>query len=132
MTVDDRDLEAIEWQSISDDGTKYALLRGRRDRPGEAFTYAFEMPAGFWDPPHWHTSDALVTVVEGTLFLGYGERLNAADASVFPAGSKVLVPAAARHFDGTEDGALIVGEATGVWTTYYVDARSRGSAGTTL
>ena len=51
-------LESLEWQDIGVDGTKYALLEGRRDLPGEGFTYAFFIPAGFWDPAHWHTADA--------------------------------------------------------------------------
>jgi hypothetical protein len=32
------DAKSIKWQNIDADGTKYALLEGRRDVPGEAFT----------------------------------------------------------------------------------------------
>jgi hypothetical protein len=124
--------ETIEWQVNGSDGTRYALLEGRRDRAGEAFVYAFQMPAGFWDPPHWHTSDAHVTVVKGTLLLGYGETFDPASLSVFPQGSELLVPAGARHFDGSDDATVIVGRATGVWSTHYVDALHQGSAGTVL
>jgi hypothetical protein len=41
------------------DGTRYAFLEGRRDRVGETFVYAFQMPAGFRDPPHSYTSESL-------------------------------------------------------------------------
>jgi hypothetical protein len=37
----------IDWQEINPDGTKYAVLEGRRDVPGEAFTYAFFIPANY-------------------------------------------------------------------------------------
>ena len=124
------DLESIEWQDVGADGTRYALLEGRRDRPGEAFAYAFQMPAGFWDPPHWHTSDAHVTVVKGTLELGYGEEFDPDYLTAFPAGSELVVPANARHFDGSNEETLIVGRAVGAWSTHYVDARNEGSAGT--
>ena len=65
--------DTIDWQEIDADGTKYALLEGRRDVPGQAFTYAFFIPAGFWDPAHWHTADARVAVISGSLYLGYGD-----------------------------------------------------------
>ena len=43
--------DTIKWQEIGSDGTRYALLEGRRDRAGEAFSYAFFIPGGFWDAP---------------------------------------------------------------------------------
>jgi len=125
-------VETIKWQVNGSDGTRYALLEGRRDRAGETFVYAFQMPAGFRDPPHWHTSDAHVMVVDGTLLLGYGERFDPTSLRVFPQGSELLVPAGARHFDGSDEETVIVGSATGVWSTHYVDARHQGSAGTVL
>jgi hypothetical protein len=45
--------DAIPWGETAPDGTRYALLEGRRDAPGTAFTYAFSIPPGFWDAPHW-------------------------------------------------------------------------------
>jgi hypothetical protein len=124
----------IPWQEIGADGTKYALLEGRRDVLGQAFSYAFFIPAGFWDPAHWHTQDARVFVVSGTLYLGYGDELNPEmnpeQLQAFPAGSFVLVPANARHFDGSHEDTLIVGVANGVWATHYVDSSIQPSAGT--
>jgi len=51
------DAKTIVWQDIEPDGTKYALLEGVRNTPGKAFTYAFFIPAGYWEH-HWHTQDA--------------------------------------------------------------------------
>jgi hypothetical protein len=58
-------VDSLPWQEIGADGTKYALLEGRRDVPGEVFSYAFFIPAGFWDPAHWHTADARTVVLKG-------------------------------------------------------------------
>lgn len=44
--------ESIPWGDTAPDGTKYALPEGRRDFEGELFTYAFFIPAGFWDAAH--------------------------------------------------------------------------------
>src|SRR6266567_8944840 len=69
------DAKSIQWQDIDTDGTKYALLEGRRDVPGEAFTYAFFIPAGYHEH-HWHSSDARVAVLQGALKVSFGETLD--------------------------------------------------------
>jgi hypothetical protein len=123
-------IDRIPWQDIGDDGTRYALLEGRRDHAGTPFSYAFFIPAGFWDPPHWHTADARVFVARGTLYLAYGEKLEREQLVAYPAGSYVIVPANARHFDGSDEDTLIFGMAIGPWSTHYVDASVTPSAGT--
>ena len=123
--------ESIPWGDAAPDGTKYALLEGRRDADGELFTYAFFIPAGFWDAAHWHTQDVRVVVMSGSLYLGYGDLLVVSRAERFEAGSVLVVPAGDRHFDGSLEDTVIVGVARGVWATYYVDASVTPSAGTT-
>jgi hypothetical protein len=124
--------ERISWQEIGSDGTKYALLEGVRDRAGIPFSYAFFIPAGFWDPPHWHTADARVFVASGSLSLGYADQQDMSKAMSFSAGSYVIVPANARHFDGSNEDTLIFGTAIGPWATHYVDPSHRASAGTPM
>jgi hypothetical protein len=124
--------DAIDWQEIGADGTKYALLEGERSKAGAAFSYAFFIPAGFWDPCHWHSADARVFVASGRLQLGYSEVMDRGKLTAYPAGSFLLVPAGARHFDGSDVDTLIFGTAIGPWETHYVDPSVRASAGTTL
>lgn len=120
----------IQWQDTDEDGTKYALLEGERNVAGEVFTYAFFIPAGFWDAPHWHTSDARIMVLQGTLYLGYGETHTDEALKALPAGTVALVPANAPHFDGAYEDTIIIGTATGPWSTHYVGGSSKVSAGT--
>ncbi|NJK43054.1 MAG: hypothetical protein HC933_01240 [Pleurocapsa sp. SU_196_0] len=122
--------DSFPWGEPAPDGSRYALLEGRRDVDGALFTYAFFIPAGFWDAAHWHSRDARVFVLSGALHLGYGDVLEPESATVFGAGAFVLVPAGARHFDGSDVDTVIVGVASGVWTTHYVDSGVRPSAGT--
>ena len=122
--------DAIPWGSTAPDGTRYALLEGVRDVDGALFTYAFFIPAGFWDAPHWHTQDARVVVLSGSLYLGYGNTLEVGAAERFEAGSVLLVPASERHFDGSLEDTVIIGVARGVWSTHYVDSSVTPSAGT--
>src|SRR5262245_56158036 len=90
------DATSIQWQDVAADGTRYALLEGRRDVPGEAFTYAFLIPPGYYEH-HWHTSDARVAVIKGALKLSFGETLDLKNLKTYPAGSFVLVPANMKH-----------------------------------
>lgn len=130
MPAADFHIDTIAWQEIAPDGTRYALLEGSREGPGQPFSYAFFIPGGFWDPPHWHTGDARVFVARGTLWLGYGEVMDRARAKAYPAGSYVLVPAGMRHFDGSDEDTLILGVGLGPWRTHYVYPAHQASAGT--
>ena len=112
--------DAIQWQRVNADGTKFALLEGVRDTAGVAFSYAFFIPAGVWDAPHSHAATARVFVARGTLNLGYGDRLDKAAARAFPAGSYLVVPAGAHHFDGSDRDTIIIGTGVGPWSTDYV------------
>jgi quercetin dioxygenase-like cupin family protein len=121
--------DTIPWQRTNPDGTRFALLEGVRDKAGVPFTYAFFIPAGVWDAPHRHSATARVVVAKGRLHLGLGDRMDKARASAFPVGSIVIVPAGAAHFDGSDEDTIIIGTAVGPWSTDYVDANARPSAG---
>jgi hypothetical protein len=123
--------DSIPWQRTNPDGTRFALREGRRDTAAEPFSYAFFIPAGVWDGPHSHSQTARVFVARGTLWLGYGNRLDRSKARAFPAGSYVLVPAGAVHFDGSDRDTMIIGTASGTWSTDYIDKAAPPSAGTT-
>jgi hypothetical protein len=121
--------DTIPWQRTNSDGTRFALLESVRDTAGVPFTYAFFIPAGVWDAPHRHAATARVLVAKGRLHLGLGERMDKARATMFPTGSVVIVPANAAHFDGSDEDTIIIGTAVGPWSTDYVDAAAKPSAG---
>ncbi|OSZ72005.1 hypothetical protein CAP39_01090 [Sphingomonas sp. IBVSS1] len=121
--------DTIPWGPPAADGSRFALLDGRRDVAGQSFSYAFALPPGGWDAPHSHSSTARIFVLKGVLKLGWGPTMDKARARAFPAGSFVVVPAGAVHFDGADEETIILGVASGVWATRYVDGGS-GSAGT--
>lgn len=122
--------DTIRWQRTNPDGTKFALLEGVRDRAGVAFSYAFFVPAGVWDAAHSHAATARAFVARGSLHLGYGTTLDKARAKVLPAGSYLVVPAGAAHFDGSDVDTLIIGTAVGPWSTDEVAKAAKPSAAT--
>lgn len=122
----------IPWQTQGAQGTRFALLEGRRDQQGLAFTYAFSIPAGVWDAPHSHSATARVFVAKGTLRIGYGASNDKAAAQSYPAGSVIIVPAGAIHYDGADEDTVIIGTAVGPWSTSYLDGSAPASAGTPI
>jgi quercetin dioxygenase-like cupin family protein len=109
--------DTIQWQETNPDGTKYSVLQGRRDVPGEAFTYAFFIPAGYWEH-HWHSADARVAVMKGELQIAYGPALDKVHAKGYGVGAYVLVPKNVQHTMGAKVDTIILGTAVGPWATH--------------
>lgn len=109
--------EEIHWQRVEKDGTKYAVLEGDRDQAGVPFTYAFYMPDGAWVKPHFHSQEARVVVVKGTLLLGEGAVFDKASAKALAAGTTFYVGAKAPHYEGAKGETLIIGVGRGGWKT---------------
>lgn len=123
MATDSTDTMAVRpgdiaWEAVNADGTKSATLVGTRE-PGVMFTYAFFIPAGVFDAPHSHPADAHLHVASGALRLGYGTSFDLSETTRHPAGSFLLVPAEAIHFDGSDEDTVLIGTAVGPLDTEY-------------
>lgn len=112
--------DTIAWQPDDPPGAKYAVLDGDRTKPGTLFTYAFWLPGGVWAPAHFHSQDAHVAVMSGTLRLGYGRAVVPSRAVAVPAGQFFIARANEPHFEGSDSPCLIIGTAMGGWTTTSV------------
>ena len=89
------------------DGRQRARMYGDSSRGG-AWVDRVKMPAGMRVPAHKHPHDELVTVIEGTWYLGQGERFDQARLKGYPAGSFIVIPAGVPHFIAAKDVAVIV------------------------
>jgi len=112
------DPTSITWQNTYPDGTKWSVLEGNKDEPGKAFTYAFYIPAGYWEH-HSHNQDARVAVVSGALKVAIGSKLDKEGAKAYPVGSFLLVPANVPHTMGADVDTIIIGTAMGPWKTHH-------------
>jgi quercetin dioxygenase-like cupin family protein len=112
------DARSINWQKVDSDGTKWAILEGRSDVPGEAFTYAAFIPAGFHDF-HSHGSDARVAVEQGVLKVSFGDTLDLEHLKPYPVGTFLYVPANAKHTMAADEDTIIIGTAAGPWHTHH-------------
>jgi quercetin dioxygenase-like cupin family protein len=101
--------EQVKWftPAYYKDGRQRAQLFGDSSKKG-AWVDRVKIPAGMRVLAHTHPQDELVTVIEGTWYLGEGERFDSARLKGYPAGSFIVIPAGTPHFVATKDVAVIV------------------------
>jgi Domain of unknown function (DUF4437) len=101
-------------------GGKFAVLVGD---PGKAGPYVLraKLPDGYKVPPHWHPTDENVTVLQGTLMVGKGEKLNPSTSEALPAGSYMRMPKEMHHFAWTKGETIIQVHGMGPFEITYVN-----------
>ena len=62
-------------------------------------------------PPHSHPDTRNSTVLEGTLYVGFGNRFDEAKVIAIPAGGVYVAPANVAHYVWAKDGAVVYQEA---------------------
>jgi len=103
------------------DGRQRAQMFGDSNQAGP-WIDRVKIPAGARALAHTHPQDELVTVIEGTWYLGEGEKFNLAKLKPYPAGSFIVIPAGIPHFVAAKDGAVIVQvSGTGKFGTNYLE-----------
>ena len=116
MTPDDRTKrvlgitpDQVRWftPSYYHDGRQRAQLLGDSGQGG-AWIDRVRIPSGGRVLAHTHPQDELVTVIEGTWYLGEGERFDPAKLKGYPAGSFIVIPYGVPHFVAATNGAVIV------------------------
>ena len=84
------------------------------------FTLRAVVPANYKIPAHWHPSAENVTVLEGTLYMGMGQKLDESKATALTAGGFTSLPGKMGHFAFTKESAVIQVHAMGPFAiTYY-------------
>jgi quercetin dioxygenase-like cupin family protein len=66
-----------------------------------------KFPKGTAIPPHWHTSDEIVTVVSGSGLFGTGETADPAKATELTSGSYITIPGKSAHWANAKDELII-------------------------
>jgi len=115
--------EQVRWftPSYYKDGRQRAQLFGDSSQGG-AWVDRVKIPAGVRILAHRHSHDELVTVIEGTWYLGEGEQFDPDKLKGHPAGSFIVVPAGVPHFVAAKQGGVIVQlSGTGKFSTDYLE-----------
>jgi quercetin dioxygenase-like cupin family protein len=115
--------EQVRWITppYYKDGRQRAHLFGDSSQGG-AWVDRVKIPAGMRVLAHKHPHDELVTVIEGTWYLGEGERFDPDKLKGNPAGSFIVIPAGVPHFVAAKEGGAIVQlSGTGKFGTDYLE-----------
>ncbi len=113
----------VRWFTPSSytDGRQRAQLFGDSSQ-GDAWIDRVKIPGGARVLAHTHAQDELVTIIEGTWYLGEGVKFDADKLRGYPRGSFIVIPAGVPHFVAAEQGPVVVQiSGTGKFQTEYVE-----------
>jgi quercetin dioxygenase-like cupin family protein len=103
------------------DGRQRAKLFGDSSTGG-TWIDRVKIPGGARVLAHTHAQDELVTVIDGTWYVGEGPKFDRANLRSYPRGSFIVIPAGVPHFVAAEDGAVVVQvSGSGQFQTEFVE-----------
>jgi quercetin dioxygenase-like cupin family protein len=101
-------------------GAKFTVIEGDPSKAAP-FTMRLNLPKDYKIPPHWHPAIEHVTVLEGSLYMGLGENIDASKATELPIGGFAVMQIGTRHFAFTKNGAIVQLHGVGPWGINYVN-----------
>jgi quercetin dioxygenase-like cupin family protein len=101
--------DEVRWftPSYYNDGRQRAQLFGDSSQGG-TWIDRVKIPGGARVLAHTHPQDELVTVIEGTWYLGEGAKFDSAKLKGYLAGSFIVIPAGTPHFVAAKEGTVVV------------------------
>jgi quercetin dioxygenase-like cupin family protein len=102
-------------------GAQSALLSGDPSKAGGLYALRVKIPDGFKVPPHWHPVDENVTVLQGALMVGTGDKFDASRLKEVPAGSYMVMPKEMRHFAQAKGETILQLNGIGPFEINYVN-----------
>ena len=111
--------QEIQWTENRDgQKTETIVLAGDPNR-NSLYTIRVSIPKGMRIAPHYHPETRMVTIISGTLLVGYGTAFDEAELKELPSGSFFTEPGGQPHFVWAADSDVVV-QATGVGPTQTV------------
>lgn len=114
----------LKWSSAPPSlpaGAQVTILEGDPTDEG-IFTMRLKMPANYRISPHWHPAWEHVTVIEGSFWMGRGEKFEQSALQEVPTGGFSAMGPGVRHFAMTKQGTTIQLHGMGPWQVIYVNA----------
>lgn len=109
------EMQWVDGPATLPKGSKMCVLYGDMTK-AEPFAVRFKLPANQVIKLHVHPNDEVVTVLEGAVMLGFGDRMQMSQTRTFTVGSFYVNPAKTKHFVAIDkDGATIQINAVGPW-----------------
>ena len=103
------------------DGQVITRLSGDPNIAGAPFVIRIENVDGQIVFPHWHPEDEHIVVVQGTWYLGAGDRFSRSDLRALTVGTYALVPKKMNHFAWSQGATVIQVHGIGPFRINFVD-----------
>ncbi len=116
--------DKIKWAPAPpsfSEGAQVAPLRGDPSKSGP-YTTRMKVPDGYKTLPHWHSTDEYMTILQGVLVMGLGEKFDPAAVTELGAGSFIRMPKGARQFVWAKGQTIIQVHGMGPLDIHYVNA----------
>ncbi len=116
--------QEIQWGPASPKlppGAQMAVLLGDPAAPGELYVFRAKLPDGYMVPPHTHPMDEHVTVIQGTMTVGFGTERDPSQMQELPTGSYVRLPAGEPHYNRMKGETILQFHGIGPYDITYVD-----------
>ena len=101
--------DSLKWTDappILPKGAHIAALYGDPDK-AEPFVFRLKFPAGYKVAAHIHPNDYNVTVLSGTMYLGMGDKFDAAQGQALKSGGFLHLPKDTHHYEWTTEDTVI-------------------------
>jgi mannose-6-phosphate isomerase-like protein (cupin superfamily) len=102
-------------------GAEVALLDGDMKREGSLATWRARVPDGWKVPPHFHPADEHVTVLQGALWMGMGDKFDESALHEVPTGGFHAVPKGVHHYAMAKGQTIYQVHAIAPWGITYVN-----------
>ena len=98
----------VTWEQAPGmaEGIKTVLQYG--DPKVGPYIILLKFPAGTYNPPHWHTADEAVTIMNGTMITGEGEKADDAKGLPVGSGGYFIIPGKTAHWGKVPKGDVIL------------------------
>lgn len=117
------DPATAKWTSAGE-GLESSDVLGDAGKAG-AYAIAFRLKPGSWIPPHSHPRAKQVTVLSGTLRMGFGPVLDSAAVGAVGAGRIMIVPPGTAHYEGASVETVVVFSGDGPLVTNWIKAPAK-------
>jgi quercetin dioxygenase-like cupin family protein len=114
---------SLQWgpaPAVFPAGAKMAVVSGDPTK-AELFLVELSLPNGYKVPPHFHPTEEVVEVKEGTFLVGMGDTLDPKKTSPMKQGDKATVPANTHHFAIARGATIVAVSARGPFALTYVN-----------
>jgi quercetin dioxygenase-like cupin family protein len=101
-------------------GQMIAVVYGDPAKPGP-FIIRVKSPDGFAIAPHYHAATENVTVLQGTLSLGFGDKADKNNATAIPAGGFYSIPKGVHHYAFAQGETILQIDSTGPRTKQRIE-----------